>query len=50
MGTKILIAILALVGLTVLIDKVANTQIFDTLYNKFIEFVQWLANLIGGKA
>jgi len=43
---KIIIAILAFIGLLVLLDKLAGTNIFDTLYNKFIDLIRWIADAL----
>jgi len=47
-GVKILLAILAFIGVVFLLDKVAGTNILDTLYDKFVDFINWIAEKLGG--
>ena len=47
-GVKILLAILAVIGIIFLIDKIAGTNILDTLYDKFVGFINWIAEKLGG--
>ncbi|MCD6473964.1 MAG: hypothetical protein J7K47_03550 [Thermoplasmata archaeon] len=48
MGWKIIIAILAFIGMLFIIDKLAGTQLLQTLWDKFISFIKWIATLAGG--
>ena len=48
MGWKIVIAILAFIGMLFLIDKLAGTQLLQTLWDKFVDFIQWIGSLAGG--
>ena len=47
-GWKIIVAILAFIGLLVLLDKLAGTSIFDTLYDRFVSLLRWIGNMLGG--
>ena len=48
MGWKVIIAILASIGMLFLIDKLAGTQLLQTLWDKFIGFIKWIGSLAGG--
>jgi len=48
MGAKIVLAILAFIGMLFLIDKLAGTQLLQTLWDKFTGFIQWIGSLTGG--
>ena len=45
---KIIIALLAFLGLLFVIDKIAGTDILQTLWNDFIALIKWLGKLAGG--
>jgi len=45
-GWKIIIAILAFIGILFIIDKLAGTSILETLYSRFIDFIHWLQGVI----
>jgi len=47
-GWKIVLAILAFIGMLFLIDKLAGTQLLQTLWDKFVDFIQWIGSLAGG--
>ena len=47
-GWKIVIAILAFIGMLFIIDKLAGTQLLQTLWDKFVDFIQWIGSLAGG--
>ena len=47
-GWKIVIAILAFIGMLFIIDKLAGTQLLQTLWDKFISFIRWIGSLAGG--
>jgi len=48
MGWKVIIAILAFIGVLFLLDKLAGTQLLQTLWDKFIGFIKWIGSLAGG--
>jgi len=47
-GVKILLAILAVIGIIFLIDKIAGTEILNTIWEKFVGFIRWIGNHLGG--